>query len=141
LGNAQKRTEWTLALPLGHYYWSVQAIDAAYAGSPFAAERDFYMVSGVEDQLPRELSFALASPNPAAGEARFRVGLPRRAHVELSVHDVAGRSVARLVDGYREAGFHTVNWQTGVPARGAGVYFARLTAEGRTFTRRFVLLR
>ncbi len=30
--------EWTLTLPAGTYYWSVQAVDSAFAGSPWALE-------------------------------------------------------------------------------------------------------
>jgi hypothetical protein len=46
LGNAQKRTSWTVKVPRGgEYYWSVQAIDGAYAGSPFAAEQGFRVVT------------------------------------------------------------------------------------------------
>jgi hypothetical protein len=40
-GNAGTITSWPLRLPPGIYYWSVQAIDAGYAGSPFAAESSF----------------------------------------------------------------------------------------------------
>ncbi|MFC1573154.1 FG-GAP-like repeat-containing protein [Candidatus Eisenbacteria bacterium] len=40
LGNAQVRTSWTLTLPggSGTLYWSVQAVDGAFAGSAFATE-------------------------------------------------------------------------------------------------------
>ncbi len=42
LGNVQANTSWTLEnLPAGTYYWSVQAVDGAFAGSPFAAEQSF----------------------------------------------------------------------------------------------------
>jgi hypothetical protein len=41
LGNAQKNLSATLTLPPGRYYWSVQALDAAFAGSPFATEPSF----------------------------------------------------------------------------------------------------
>jgi hypothetical protein len=38
-GNTQERQSWTLTnLIGGTYYWSVQAVDASFAGSPFAAE-------------------------------------------------------------------------------------------------------
>ncbi len=41
-GNAGRDTSWNLfRLPAGTYYWSVQAIDGAYEGSPFAAEDTF----------------------------------------------------------------------------------------------------
>jgi len=38
LGNAQENLSWTIALPPGTYFWSVQAVDAAFAGSPWAPE-------------------------------------------------------------------------------------------------------
>jgi hypothetical protein len=41
LGNAQSGTNAVMNLPLGRYYWSVQAIDSSFAGSPFAAEQQF----------------------------------------------------------------------------------------------------
>jgi hypothetical protein len=42
IGNANQLNSWTLKnLPAGKYYWSVQTVDHAYAGSEFAAERSF----------------------------------------------------------------------------------------------------
>jgi len=42
IGNAQQDTCWTIRnLELGKYYWSVQAIDHSFAGSPFAPEQNF----------------------------------------------------------------------------------------------------
>lgn len=42
-GNAGERTSYTIKglIPGKKYYWSVQAVDAAFAGSPFAAEQSF----------------------------------------------------------------------------------------------------
>ena len=39
LGNAQKMLSWSLSLPAGTYYWSVQAIDPSYATSAWAEEQ------------------------------------------------------------------------------------------------------
>jgi hypothetical protein len=44
MGNASHGTQARLRLPFGTYYWSVQAIDTAFAGSPFAAEGSFDIV-------------------------------------------------------------------------------------------------
>jgi hypothetical protein len=45
MGNEFENLSTTLThLPSGHYYWSVQAIDSAFAGSPFAAESTFTIV-------------------------------------------------------------------------------------------------
>jgi hypothetical protein len=39
MGNVQLNRSWKLNLPQGTYYWSVQAIDGAYASSNFAGEQ------------------------------------------------------------------------------------------------------
>jgi len=44
MGNVQTNTSWHLNLGHGQYYWSVQAIDGSFAGSPFAAEQTFEIV-------------------------------------------------------------------------------------------------
>ncbi len=45
-GNAQQRTSWTVKLPApGQYFWSVQAVDGASAGSAFAAEGSFRAIT------------------------------------------------------------------------------------------------
>jgi len=51
LGNAQQNTSYTLnkALPIGLYYWSVQAIDHAFAGSDFAPEKSFAVLSSPQN--------------------------------------------------------------------------------------------
>jgi hypothetical protein len=41
IGNVGASTRWRANLPPGTYYWSVQAIDAVFAGSAFAAESSF----------------------------------------------------------------------------------------------------
>ena len=55
LGNTNHNTSWTIRnLEPGIYYWSVQAIDNAFAGSPFAAEQSFTIGGGpVAPAAPR----------------------------------------------------------------------------------------
>jgi hypothetical protein len=80
-----------------------------------------------------------ADPNPFANltTVRFRLAAPAR--VRLTLHDVQGREVARLIDDLRPAGAHAVP----LSARGlpSGVYLYRLESEGRTWTQRCVLIR
>jgi len=49
MGNAQFSTNHFLNLAPGTYYWSVQAVDAGYAASPFAAEASFTIVPSMSD--------------------------------------------------------------------------------------------
>ncbi|MGD8781553.1 MAG: FG-GAP-like repeat-containing protein, partial [Ignavibacteria bacterium] len=49
-GNIGKNLEITLKdLPIGTYYWSVQAIDASYSGSEFSVENSFEVIPFFED--------------------------------------------------------------------------------------------
>ena len=47
LGNAPSGTNATLELPLGTYYWAVQAVDGAWAGGPFSTNGTFQVTSTV----------------------------------------------------------------------------------------------
>ena len=60
LGNINHNSRWTIKnLPAGKYYWSVQAIDNAFAGSPFAGEQSF-VIGGI-DQTPPAAPQGLAA--------------------------------------------------------------------------------
>ncbi|GEM_PF-871861 len=57
LGNANEDTMWTIKnLPNGQYYWSVQTIDGAYAGSPFAPEQGLFVGTEVSGQKFNDLN-------------------------------------------------------------------------------------
>ena len=45
LGNVTSSTNATLDLPLGTYYWAVQAVDGAWAGGPFSTNGTFQVTS------------------------------------------------------------------------------------------------
>ena len=97
--------------------------------------------TAVDDGLPREMSFAVTSANPVADRARFRFALPLAAHVGLAVFDISGRKVASLASGDYSAGYHTVTWDAASRDRPTGVYFARMTANGRQLMRRVIVVR
>lgn len=105
------------------------------------------MVSGgnvaVEATVPNALSLAPVQPNPTSGSATIRFALPRDGNVRLQVVDIQGREVARLENGVRSAGEHSVVWnaRSGGRTAAAGLYLVRLEAEGRTLIRRMVLSR
>jgi hypothetical protein len=80
------------------------------------------------------LILAPAAPNPAVATTTLRFTLGRPASVTLTIHDLAGRRIRRLLDGCPlSAGPHTATWDgrdnAGAPVA-AGVYAVRLTAGG-----------
>lgn len=83
-------------------------------------------------------------PNPFNPSTTIRFHLPARSHVSLSIYDVSGREVCRLLDGERGEGSHTVAWM-GLDREGrevgSGVYFYSLKACGGELTRKMILIK
>jgi len=97
------------------------------------------------DEMTPATEFALDAirPNPTHDLARIVYSLARETSVRLSVLDVQGREVARLVDGIQTPGRHQTTW-TGVTGHGrapAGLYFVRYMTPERVITRRLALTR
>ncbi len=83
-------------------------------------------------------------PNPFNPRTVISYDLATDGPARLVIYDLAGRAVKRLVDGWQPAGPGTAVWDgrnaLGQPAS-AGVYFYRLDADGRSSSRRMVLVR
>jgi flagellar hook assembly protein FlgD len=83
------------------------------------------------------------SPNPFARSTSIRFDMPSAGAAELTVHDVAGRLVKRLVRGRLPAGTHLTVWdgadEQGVRVPG-GVYFARLRVDDALRSSRIVFI-
>jgi hypothetical protein len=91
-----------------------------------------------------EITFAPPNPSPARGPITLRFALPREASVQLAIYDVDGRRVRGLVFGAQTAGEHSTAWDLrdeGGRTVSAGLYFARLRSEGRSFTHKLMTLR
>jgi hypothetical protein len=83
--------------------------------------------------------FEGVTPNPFNPTTTIEYSLPEAAHVHLGVYDVAGRHVATLVEGERQAGRQSVVFEGhGLPS---GVYMAVLRAGGSELTQRLLLLK
>ncbi|TMA24093.1 MAG: T9SS type A sorting domain-containing protein [Deltaproteobacteria bacterium] len=78
-------------------------------------------------------------PNPFTTSTKFSVNLPRTAQVDLAVHDLAGRRIATMAHGVYGAGRRSFTWD-GANARD-GLYFVRLSVDGRVLSTRVALLR
>ena len=96
-------------------------------------------VAAVGDGASTSFTLDPVSPNPASGPTRLTYTLPRRVAVRLAVVDVQGREVARLEDGEREAGRHSVSLDSRSLA--PGLYFVRLQASGVDVRRRLAIVR
>ncbi|MBX2990355.1 MAG: T9SS type A sorting domain-containing protein [Bacteroidetes bacterium] len=89
--------------------------------------------------VPEEFSLMQNYPNPFNPTTTIAFSLPVSGHTRLSVYDVLGREVQRLLDGHLNAG----RYETVLDARdlASGVYFYRLQSEGLVQTRKLTLMR
>lgn len=77
-------------------------------------------------------------PNPFNPETTIEYTLPKSTHVQLSVFDVLGREVARLVNEEKPAGSYVVKLDASNFA--SGMYLYRLNANGFSQTKKMMLV-
>jgi adenosylhomocysteine nucleosidase len=78
-------------------------------------------------------------PNPFNPVTTICYDLPRNSEVTLTIHDLLGRELAKLAEGYREPGYHEAQWNGRDFA--SGLYIARLMTPEWGKSIRMVLLK
>ena len=101
-------------------------------------------VTAAETLTPGALRLS-GHPNPFNPSTQLSFALPEAAAVTLTVHDLAGRRVATLLEGAAlDAGEQSLRWDGRLDGGGratSGGYLARLVARGRTVSQKLVLLK
>lgn len=124
------------------FRWRVSAADGH--GTIEACNRTGFFqmdifVSAVEAvQVPSRLDLSVF-PNPFNASASIRFSLDQAQQVVLSVFDLQGREVARLINDHLAPGEHVVPFEDG--SLPSGIYFARLQSGQLTTTRKMMLIR
>ncbi len=141
---------YTYRLEVGDYPGAVFAYDE-FLIIKSASDGEFsiseWQISGWDDEVSKSDSriastrFALigAYPNPFNPVTAISYQLSTANHVNLSIFDLNGRLVSRLVDGWRSAGIHEVNFDGSHFA--SGVYVYRLTAGEFNATGKMILMK
>lgn len=108
------------------YIWDL------FAETLTAVEDDLY-------QLPSEYQLLQNHPNPFNPTTSIDFALTIAGNVELSVFDVNGRQMSEVVNGYMDAGYHSVEFDAhNLPA---GIYFYSLTSGEFTSVRKMILMK
>ncbi len=95
--------------------------------------------SAERGEQPHSVELSKNYPNPFNPQTTIRYALPEAGPVRLAVYDLAGREVARLADGVREAARHEVRFDgSGLPS---GMYLYRLETLGRVLVRPMTLIK
>ena len=115
----------------------------------FVADDEYFESYDVDDAVwvkpvtqtehPMEFAILTAYPNPFNASTTISFELRDASFVNLTIYDITGREVARLVDGMMPAGSHQVVFDA--KDLTSGVYFARLTAGDFRGARKMLLLK
>lgn len=91
------------------------------------------------EQSPRDFALFQNFPNPFNPSTVIGYRIPADGKVELTVFDMLGKEVARLVDRHQNAGTYTVRFDGS--NKSGGVYLCRLQSGGRTEIRKMILMK
>ncbi len=96
------------------------------------------------DSGPLQFMVSEGKPNPSSITTRITFEVPHAGHVSVTIYDVAGRPVARLLDSSVAAGRHDVVWDrrcdSGTEAA-PGTYFCRIETKGDVAMRKIIAVR
>ena len=111
------------------------------------------VAEGPSDAIPGVFGLAQNYPNPFNVTTTIHYALPvtgerelvsSLVHTTLKIYNILGQEVVTLVDGAKEAGYHSVKWD-GTDNSGqevpSGVYLYRITAGTWSDAKRMVLLK
>ncbi len=83
-------------------------------------------------------------PNPFNPFTKIQYQIPKRVRVVLTIYNIMGQVIRRLVDSEQNAGYYEIEWD-GTSDSGhqvpTGIYIYRLKTSSKVITRRMVLLK
>lgn len=89
--------------------------------------------------IPDEYSLSQNHPNPFNPETIIRFALPSGGKTTITIFDISGREVTRLVDGFMPPGYHSVTWNAENSA--SGLYFYRIISGGFVKTMKMTVMK
>ncbi len=117
------------------YSWYSAVLYAAWREG-YAIYLDWYSNDGVEeDDIDCNVRFISVTGTYANPGIVYRVITPGR--VKITLHDVSGRLISKLVDGEKRSGSYTVELDNGLSS---GVYFVKMSSQVGTFARKVNVL-
>lgn len=102
------------------------------------------LVEATDDEIIRRTELLRPYPNPFNPAVKFEFTLKESGKVRLSIYDIRGRLIQDIVNETLPTGRYERSW-AGADKQGrrmaSGVYFARMEADGQSWTHRMVLVK
>jgi len=119
-GNVEHKSEWILNLEDDDYYWSVQAIDAAYSGSSLSETKTFNTTATASTDNYNKLD-VLIYPNPV-NDNFVNIVSPLSETKQILLYDLQGRTIiSKKLEG-------TI---LNISNISSGVYLLKVTIDGK----------
>ena len=102
------------------------------------------MSDEILENIPSIFSLSQNYPNPFNPVTKLDYNLPLRSRINISIYNVLGQEIKTLVNGVKEYGYHSTTWngQDNVGRdMASGVYFARISSQDFTKTRKMLLVK
>ncbi|MFI5144784.1 MAG: T9SS type A sorting domain-containing protein, partial [Ignavibacteria bacterium] len=87
----------------------------------YSANYDITGQGPILTSIPKSYELQQNYPNPFNPNTTISFNLPKATNINLSIYDVNGQLVYKLIDGMVSSGFHKVNWDASNYS--SGVYF------------------
>jgi hypothetical protein len=88
---------------------------------------------------PQKFELSQNYPNPFNPTTTIRFSLLQSGYVKLAVYNLIGEKVAELVNGFKEAGIHTINFNA--ENLNSGLYIYKIESNGFVQSRKMTLIK
>lgn len=131
-GSGGNPIQWTLGLTI------TDAIaQAANATKPITEGYEMRKRGDLVEQLPNEFSLSQNMPNPFNPSTIISYALPEGSFVSIKIYNSLGEEITTLVNDYKAAGLHSINWSA--TNLSSGLYFYRIQAGKFSTTKKMLL--
>lgn len=96
-------------------------------------------LAGNEGAIPKDYSLSQNYPNPFNPVTKIMYAVPKGSFVSIKIYDVLGREVSSLVNGYKQPGYYTVEFDGSQFSSGA--YFCRMESGNFREERKLMLVK
>ncbi len=121
-------------------------LESAFDGGslPKLANNESSQEQHASPTIPASFALLQNCPNPFNPTTVISFALPEAGVMQLTIYNLHGQEVRKLIDGQMHAGFHTINWN-GRDEHGqivpSGVYLYKLQGNGFALTRKMIFMK
>ena len=100
---------------------------------------EYSKVIEVDLGSPQKFQLLQNYPNPFNPVTTIQFSIPQSGNVRLTVYNLLGEQVAELINGFKEAGIHTLNYNA--ENLNSGLYIYKIEANGVVQSKKMTLVK